>query len=268
MQRRTRAVSGLLIAALGLHVSGPLPFSTAELHEALALRVRPSVPVEVVASPAGDAIVRVGDKERTVALGDTRGPVAARRVALAVADLATDVDPLPQPSLRSAAPPPDTPSRARVSLLAGPSGGSNLDGVRFAAAIDVRLRLVSGFGVYGGVGYMPGPDAAVDGIAVGLRSAPLRLGLSWQAGALELRAGAVAQPYWLDGMMTTRTGMTAGGTVSALYSLDLAPSLDLVLAAGADAFANRDQFDVHGTAAIATNRIATWAALGIGWRPR
>ena len=267
MQRRTRAVFGLLIAA-GLRVSGPLPFSQAELHEALALRVRASVPIEVTATTGGDAIVRVGDKQRTVELGDSRGPAAARRVALAVADLTTDVDPLPAPAIRSAAPPPDTPSRTRLSLLAGPAGGSNLDGVRFQVALDARLRLVSGLGVFGSAGYAPGPDAAVDGIAISLRSVPLRLGLLWQLGALELRLGAVAAPYWLDGAMTSPSGIVAGGGVSALYAIDLAPQLDLVLAAGADAFANRDAFQIHGTNALATNRIATWGALGLGWRPR
>jgi hypothetical protein len=266
VQRRTRAVFGLLIAALGLRVSGPLPFSQAELHEALALRVRAAVPVEVVAGPAGEAIVRVGDKERTVDLGDSHGPAAARRVALAVADLATDVDPLPAPAIRSAALPRD--STTRLALLAGPAAGSNLDGVRFQAALDGRLRLLRGLGLFASAGYSPGPDATIDGIAVSLRSVPLRLGLGWQAGAFELRVGAVATPYWLDGMMTSRSGVVAGGGLAALYAIDLAPNLDLVLAGGADAFANRDDFTIHGTSAVATSRVATWAALGLGWRPR
>ena len=264
MQRRTRAVFGLLTAVLGLHVSGPLPFSQAELHEALALRVRATVPVEVVAGPAGEAIVRVGGKERAVDLGDSHGPAAARRVALAVADLATDVDPLPAPAIRSPAPPRDS----RLSLLAGPAGGSNLDGVRFQLALDGRMRLVRGLGLFASAGYSPGPDASVDGIGVSLRSVPLRLGLGWQAGAFELRLGAVATPYWLDGMMTPRSGVVAGGGLAALYAIDLAPNLDLVIAGGADAFANRDDFTIHGNSAVATSRVATWAALGLGWRPR
>ena len=281
MYRPTRALFGLLIAALGpVRLEGPLPFSAAELDDALSLRVGAGVPVEVDAAAPGEALVRAGGKERSISLGDARGPAAARLVALVVVDLTTDVTPLPAPPPPPAPPPeihitappaPAGPPLARIALLGGPTGGSNLDGVRFAFALDATFHLVSNFRLAVGAGFAPGPDATVGAIPVTLRTVPLRAALAWQprGGPFELRLGAVVVPYGLTSSTmpaVARNGAVAGGSAAALYSVELGSRFDLVLAAGADAFANRDEFQIHGERALATNRLALWGALGVGWR--
>jgi TolA-binding protein len=76
-----------------LRLGGQLPFTRGQLVRAVALRVRTwsagkSAPVQVVALGRGNVLVRLDDRRRLVPLLGQRGAPAARRVALAIMDLA------------------------------------------------------------------------------------------------------------------------------------------------------------------------------------
>jgi hypothetical protein len=93
--------------ALSAELHGDLPFGQAELEDALLPRLTDAsidtrsaargAVVQVSATVAG-VLVRVGARERTVALGERTGPAAARVVALVILDLMLSEGPaLPMP---------------------------------------------------------------------------------------------------------------------------------------------------------------------------
>src|SRR4051794_1869544 len=83
--------SGAATPAPSLRCDEGLGFSPAELAQAVALRVPPGVAVanlRVTGGPDFSTVdVILGSKRRSVALGDRRGGLAARWVALTVVDL-------------------------------------------------------------------------------------------------------------------------------------------------------------------------------------
>jgi hypothetical protein len=124
-----------------------LPFSTAELDQALLARLPPAEPsrpprLKVEPASAGAVMIQVGDRRRLVKIGERTGPAAARIVALVIAELLNDdgagdtsndagaeptaadasVSPASnEPPAASNEPPPASYERPAPSLVAVPS---------------------------------------------------------------------------------------------------------------------------------------------------
>jgi hypothetical protein len=300
---------------VGLEMGERLPFSRAQLVEAVVLRL----PLE---QGAGAALVRVGVRgvgrdtvvvellgrgiRRSVPLLGARGVPAARRVALVIYDLVRDelLLPIPvfpaasrpashavdSPAVRPAASRPASPIRARppraaltehppggpprllLGLLAVAGAGTNGDRATISTTVEASLRLVPALRALLSLGPAFVPPATVNDLSLSLVALPIRVGLAWfpRAGALELRAQVLAQPYWVygsgGGEQVSHRGLLGGAGVAALYHLRLAWRLWLLLGGGSDVFFNRAELRAHGAPALATERVAFWggAALAVG----
>ena len=226
---RLKVPAGILLASLlvapaaapagqtlEVRVGPAVPFSRAELAEALRLRREPGLPgsapelVAVTADAAAAGAVRltVGTRERELALGESRGREAARLVALLALDLleegesererVTDgkakITARPAPPRRlvatiatAAAPvaPPPAGWAVSPSLAVGPNDG------RFELGLQVALPLTNSWRLcgYGGYG-----QTRVKGAF--LNSAAVRGGLGVVVPGGELQGGGMVRGHW------------------------------------------------------------------------
>jgi hypothetical protein len=220
--------------------------------------------------------VRIGDKERTVGVGARKGEAAARRVALALVDLAlAEANPEAGAARRPA--PPAAPPIARpievppftgrlVVRLAPVVGvGTNGDQVHAGGALAASIKIVRWLRAFLEVQAGGGPSAQVGPVSVALAEVPLRLGLGARVWRLiEVRAALVVEPYRLaaDGA-PSESGALVGGGVSAEGYVPLARRVALAIGVGADLLANRLAWTVGGQPALATERAQFWIGVGV-----
>lgn len=265
-----------------LVLEGELPFTAGELREAVALRVvvgddASAYPVAV--APAGADSVRVvlGTKERLVALEGRKGAAAARRVALAVADLANAeaapgaLPPEPRKPPAEASRPTrplagsdwQTP-RATVGILVGQSTslGRGL-GIDSSIRIAGRLR--------GGVNaaYLFGTERTSDDVTVGMDLLSLRLGLSWHFApmgsafwAFDAGAGVVAAAYLISGGSMTVDASRRAAVVGGSAFLTSRGRFGLFASLILDAFPTRTRFVVRGEETFGIGHAELMAQLG------
>jgi hypothetical protein len=261
-----------------VQLRGDLPFTAAELEEALALRWRGG-DLAVVVTPAtadGVAIV-VGSATGEVPLQGDVGPAAARRVAVAVVALA-DAGALPGglppapveqswPSLPVEPTVPVAP-RLGLSVHAGAATYPLLGGgLTVTTRVDGDVSLVLDADV-GRVKGLAGTGQEGDVLA-----GTLRLGLQgewpepWDLPfVVQARYGAVASIYRIDGALDgqplARTAVVWGGGGAVL----LARGSDRwrgVLGLGLDLFVTRERVLAAGRELVATPRMSGWATMGI-----
>ncbi|HUJ60178.1 MAG TPA: hypothetical protein VLX92_16845 [Kofleriaceae bacterium] len=223
------------------------PFDSRDLVAALRVRVAPDGAPLHVRITATDRGVRIDARggARDVPLGGLTGAAAARLVALAASDLLLD----------DLAAPPVLPHHqpATLAVLGGAAAWDNaIGGVTLDLAIP-RGRFVAAFEVGGGDA-IGGPVELVAGI--------VRASAGLRAGWLELRAGLVAMPL----LVTTGTGdqtMLLGAGASARLRVPILPGMHGLVAAGADAFATRSQYQLDGATVLTTPQLAPWLAIGL-----
>lgn len=272
------------------------PFSSAELTQALLARLLPAdagAP-SVRVSPAGEGVVsvQVGARSRLVTLGDRTGPEAARVVALVIADLASAASPAPPvpaddaasapavtvagtaprslavPSVEASAPPaPTARPSTRLAVVAGASKGLGSEEPR-AATVDADVALPLGWrGVRlvpsAGVVYSPTRNAGTfDEVSFSAAVVRLLGGRSWRL--CDLFAGPLVEPYGIGGA-NPHSGVLVGAEALARLSLPLSPRARLVVAARADAYANRVRVLFVDDGAYATPRLALALGAGLAW---
>jgi len=281
---------------LDLRIEGDLPFRADQLTDALRLRLhdRELAPTVTVIGDGDVVRVRMAGKERVVALEGTSGLAAARRVALAVVDLAeleaTPPQLAPVPARAPAAAPApartdaeaaasaETPSlrvtgsvRAprppRLALAMYPAVQVDAHGGAVpGAALEASLALGGAWCATVQVGWQAGPDATAGGERVAMTELPVRAGVGQRRGALAWRATAIALPYRVSGGRG-HTGMELGAGASLALFVPVG-AVTLVVAAGADGFAGRTRFQIHGEDAVATPRLAGWIGAGVAWEWR
>lgn len=259
------------------------PFSARELEQAVQIRRAPGdgsgEAVTVAWARPGLVEARTRLRRRVVALGEARGPEAARLVAIAVLDV---MRPLPvgevasnEPAIAAVTPEANTvPGRLRLGLAGAvnhgaTSAGFALEPVAAAAwrlargdAGELGLRLELGYGqARGQVGAPIGGESAV--FAVHL--VPVRLGIEGARGAFAASAGVMARPYFARGW-GGGNGAIAGGYLGAEVRWPADRALAGVLGVGVDLAANAVDFRVGGRSLLATGRVVPWARLGLGWR--
>jgi hypothetical protein len=251
--------------------TGPLPFSQGELEEALLARwhLLGDVSVVRVKAEGGRTLVQVGAVEREVNLEGLAGEEAARIVAVMALDLAQAGAPLavsssPPPASTAAGPGPTPSSQRRHALRAGLLllGPFDQSGVvaHLEPTLDAGWEFVPGFGAFMTAGYRQASAAGVSGSLV-LRELPLRAGLALRRRWLELRAGGIAQPRFVDGPRAYRT-TSWGAAVSIVARLALTSRLALMLAGGVDLFRTRI-FAMNEDATLRTSWVAPWVGAGI-----
>jgi len=232
-------------------LGGAAPVSAGELQAALGLRLpvvtEPSVDaVEVtVTSPQpGQLEIATEGRLRRVELGAATGADAARLVALIIVDV-----------VRSAAAP--FPSAAPVMgvTAAGPRSGAMGPPLAVAAALGMGVRTTDA-----GPGFAPGLEVRLDlglrgrlllsgaleraevtvngrpgagGGVLAATSVPLRAGAGVRFGWAEVRAGAVARPYWLTGI-DAQSGALWGGFLAGVVELPTRGRLAAFAIAGLD----------------------------------
>jgi hypothetical protein len=255
--------------------TGPLPFTEGEVQEALLARwhLLGDVAVVRVRAEGGRTLVQVGAVEREVNLDGRVGEEAARIVAVMALDLAQAgtplvVPPSPQPLLSASAGPEAALSSNRRHafraglLLLGPFDQSGLV-AHLEPTLDAGWEVVPGFGAFVTAGYRQASAAGMSSSLL-LRELPLRAGLALRKQWLELRAGGIARPRFVEGPRSYRTA-SWGAAVSVVARLALTSKLALVLAGGVDLFHTRLVFAVNNDAALTTPWLAPWLGAGIAW---
>ena len=268
----TRAPGARAGGAVAVEIDGPAPFARAELEHALRVRVGAAgrtgaVRVRVVATDGGVIVEAHGGSQR-VALGGRAGADAARLVALVAADLMlADLAEAPDPAEAPgpAARPPGLveahaavarePARAPIAVAVLGSA-ARWAGVLADATVDVavpRGRWIGSVELGGG---------GLIGGGIDLRGAVVRVGGGVRAGLVEVRAGITVAPVEVrDG--TGDCTVLAGAGASARLRVPIAPTVRIVLAAGADAFATRTEYRKDGMALTATPWLAPWLGAGL-----
>lgn len=251
-----------------------LPFSAAELEQAVALRVPAGVTAARVVSGADADTVEVslGPKRRSVPLGGRRGGLAARWVALTVVDLIGSE--APPPVLPPAAPALPRPVAARLigvalpALAVEPTTGQLL----VTGGLGGSLRLYRGLRWTFDASYGGGPEKGVGAVQLALQVLPLRSGpaVYFTRVPIELRLSALVAPYWVRATATEQTaahqGVVGGLTAAGLAYLPLHRHLRTMVAVGVDLFVNQAEFLAAGQSVFATPRFTIWIGAGLALR--
>jgi hypothetical protein len=162
------------------------------------------------------------------------------------------------------------PERPRALLLLLPSvgAGTSRHTVWLSGALGASLRLHRWLRATLDVGYGGGPSGSAAHVDVALQYLPIRAGLAAapRRFAVEARLNVLAAPYWVRGgapPSLRASGALAALGASALFFVPRRRRVQAVMGAGLDVYLNREQFLVHGSAALATERVAFWAAAGL-----
>jgi hypothetical protein len=242
-----------------LTIEGDLPCTHDELAEALSLRVGDAT---VSVAAAGDQVrVSIAGSSRLVPLDGTHGRAAARRIAVAAAELALpslpqDPAPLPPPhygALHRREPPPHYGAMhhsetrwtvtGRVGSEAALRGGAMIGMTRGRIAVEVGV-------VAGGAG------------EVVLVGTPVRAGLAF-GDEMSIRVGGVAVPYQVEAGEGDR-GVLVGGGLEAVSRTAIG-GVDVAYLFGLDVYANRVEYRMDGAAVVTTPRVALWTGVGVTW---
>ena len=257
---------------VAVHTTGALPFSSAELDAALALRspggraARSARQLEAGVAAVGDSVrVEVAGRERTVALEGQQGADAARIVAFAILDLAGDqLDPPASLDVAAVAPTPRPRGRTGAWSLAA----WGVAGSRSEAMLELGLPLTRRTRIVGAAGLGLATQTTVMARSVTVRAAPIRLGVAVRIPTtpLELRAGALVLVERASAdRSATNAGLGAGGAL--VGRMPIASRIALVAGAGADGFATAFDYQVDRRSVATTSRLAWWVGGGIEVSP-
>jgi hypothetical protein len=286
--------AAIAVAAPGVRVAieGELPFSSSELESAVSLRVESSAEGELIrVSSVGADGVRIvfRDRTRTISLLGQSGAPAARRVAIAIADLIEEVgieiEGLEVDTSSVAAPtatvadrvpvlPREAPTREPeapglvLSLLASGGGGSELDRAELSLITSASARISGPWRAALSAGLSWSSSSAIRQGSVSILSFPLRAELAWWPGAsvLELRGGAIVLPHRASGSVGEPHFDLVAGLGSSLHAhLAISNGLSFDGAIGLDVRLSQIEYQLGGTRATATDRAFFWAGAGLAY---
>jgi hypothetical protein len=256
---------------------GVLPFSSAELLEAIHLRLPlmridrtaalPAVHVQGQGQgQASDRVaITVAGARRVLSIKDLSGAEAARIVALLALDLVLNQQ---RSEEREVKPEPRAPSDlvfvgVSPRLTLGVSDWSQT----FEPTLDLGLRIGRRFFLYieGGFTWIGAGEAERE---LNLLEVPVRAGVAYRLpfrfAWFEARAGGALRPYFVSGAGRD-SGVLAGGGVSMRIARRFSAWLLVYLALGVDFFTLRKAFSVGGEPALTTGWVTPWLGLGAGW---
>jgi hypothetical protein len=231
------------------------PFAPQELAAAIRVRIAAAgTPVRILVTPTATGVrIETRGETREVALGELRGPDAARMVALVANDLLVDDLAAPAPPMveirgdvRASHPAAELAVLGNVSGWDGMLGGLSLD-----LAIP-RGGWAMTFEAGGGVLV----QSTLHVLAGNVRIDP-----ALRIQGFELRAGATLAPLLVTNGAGDQT-VLVGGNASVRMRLGLGAGIHAVLAAGVDAYATHTQYEL-ATMTLATPWLAPWVAAGI-----
>jgi hypothetical protein len=262
-------------APVSVTCQGVLPFSTAELIEAIRLRLPlmqinqdDGLPaVRVQGKQAGRVAISVGPTSRVISLKDLSGADAARVVALLALDLISnnlqrEAGPRAQSAVNDS-----KPAKAADTIFIGVSPrlavGVSEWSPSFEPTLDLSLKISRRFSAFVEAGFTwvgvgEGP------LAVSLVEIPARVGAAFRYRWFEARAGLTLRPYFLSGGDDDQ-GVLVGGGGSLRILRKLTAWLTGYLAAGVDLIAVRKDFQIKGETALSTSWVVPWLGLGAGW---
>jgi hypothetical protein len=256
---------------------GPLPFSTAELIEAIELRLplmridrRRALPaVEVEAAAADRAAITVGGSRHALSIEGLAGAAAARVVALLALDLISSQQRDSEPRAQEPEPLPAPRPSNLVFVGVSPrlTVGVSEWAASFEPTLDLGVRLTRRFFVYVESGFT-WTGAGEGKRALTLVEIPVRVGVAFRYAWLEARAGAALRPYLVSGAREEYEdqGLLAGGGLSLRALRSLTSRLVGYLAVGIDILTKRKAYSVGGDPALSTSWVAPWVGLGAGWQ--
>lgn len=276
-----------------LNGPGALPFSEAELQQALLARLFPSPsepgPQRAQVDPSGPGVVsvRVGDRTRSVTVGDRTGSAAARVVALVIADLLSEAA-VPDEKLAVApsvhqpvevvlvdAGTPDLQAlvrqsgrRCRLAVTVGASRGTDA-GESVAGTLNGDLVITQGNGRFNlapsvGLTKMPTRNAGTM-YEVSSWELAARMLVGFSRGPVDVLAGPLAAIY-SPGGATSLSWILFGGEVMARVAAPLSRRLRLTMDARVDGWANRMRVTwADGRTYTTTPRIGIGGGIGLAW---
>jgi hypothetical protein len=255
------------VAALGaprIEMSGAMSFTRAELDEALSARP-PEGDVDIAVTGFGvDVEVARNDKRRRVALGERRGPEAARVVALVVWDLSQPEATVPTLSVSEIA--PSGPS-LRFAVSTGLRDGlGERQPMAAALALDLDLPLARHLRGTLGLAWTHIPERDRDGLGrITFDAWALRAGLGLELGPVQLLTGPFVAPYYVRTWLRS-AGIIYGASLSTLLDIPVTNALFLRVGTGLDFFGKQTRVvDSGGRLLVATPRVAFVATVGMGW---
>lgn len=251
--------------AITVEVAAAAPFDAGDLVGALRVRLQPEGPAVHVRVQTTAAGVRVEARggARDVAVGGLDAAAAARLVALAANDLLfDDLATAPAPGIAAEV-------RTRSPAVIRPTGPVAVSALATFASWSGPL---AGGAIEVGLGRGPWRIAAEVGAGrlldapLDLTAASVRLAGGWRRGALELRAAVVAAPVFVSDGAGDRSVLVGAGAAVRLR-VPVARDLQLVFAAGLDAYANRTAYRMAGVPVLETPTLAPYVALGVEVAP-
>jgi hypothetical protein len=253
-----------------LTVEGDLPCTHDELAEALSLRVGDAT---VAVTAAGDHVrISIAGSSRLVPLSGTRGRAAARRIALAAAELALPSlppvpvrVPLPLPLPLPESPCSSVPCTEEQPLYRGAMHRSTRWTVTGRIGSEAALRGGAMIGMVRGkvavdVGFVAG-----GGDEVVLIGAPVRAGLAFGEG-LAIKVAGVAIPFRVEAGGGD-AGVLVGGGIEAVNRTRVG-GVDVAYLFGFDVYANQIEYRMAGAEVMTTPRVALWTGIGVTWGAR
>jgi hypothetical protein len=257
---------------------GALPFSVADLEEAIAERQLESAS----RNPSGDLVVRAvgphtielafGRKRCLVDIDDDEQESAVRLVALNAVDLflaePAPIAPLVKRERVRVAGSTRTPPATRARFAVVPELGHGLgssEASTYAVAARASLVFPSGL-LYGSVGWwQSGVDVQDGRPSVAMHGLPVRLGGGLALGPAEVGLALLAVPYQLT-EATQHSGVLLGGSANATLPFTLGDGVRVFVSVGIDAFASRIAVRLaDGQVPFASPRFLPWVGLGLGW---
>lgn len=239
-------------------VAPEVPFTASELVAALALRgaIADQVTVRAVSSTAVE-LDTPGGWQR-IELGVSRGPAAARLVALQLT--LSSALPVPAPAGLAVGEPVREPDWT-LDLAAG--GGGGLSAHDFALTA-VRAEAIATLGPWrwgAGLGWLHGLARAAGGFSASSDLGALRAGFGVAAGRFAVLAGPALVGYRAAGAAGVAFG--AGGELR--VRLPGGAGWHTMVCAQLDGFFHRIMVEHDGVPLAATPRVALTAMFGIGW---
>jgi hypothetical protein len=279
------ALAGPALAqAPELRLEGELPFSAEELQAAVALRfgaTQAALARTVTVRGSGtDVVLEQDERQRTLALGEARGPAAARLVALALLDLAL-LEPAsvaPQPPQAAPRPAAPTPAPAREHAVAdgdrgwtrlalSPSVGKGLGSLEpwtYAVGVGVS-RGFPAWLLEADLGWWSAPSIERNAFSASWHAVRARVQAGRRFGVFEWVGGPSVVPLWVSGGDGYDDVLFAIGT-SLRAALPIGRYLEGSVALGVDVFPHRLALQAHGASVIATPHVAPFFGIGVGWR--
>lgn len=268
---------------LEVQTRGDLPFSTAELEAALALRTALATPASTsriqtrVVAEGGEIQIDLAGRTRRIGLDGARGAEAARLVAFAIIDVAGEYldPPRGRPPVRIAAL-PRPPAAALTTTFAAdlPHGRDELRwslavwgaaGTRRAASVELEVGVRGRLNAIAAAGATLPTTSGTGDMQVTTSALPFRLGVGWRMAGLELRAVAALQ---VDRARAQRssTEVQVGGGASLIYVAQISlGGVHPCVGAGLDVFSSSIGYRVQGAPITSAERLAYWAGLGLAF---